>query len=150
MVAITRNRNETIAKSLVLMDNLANACMIPGRNEKRCNQVATISANAFLRMHSSSIRIEPGQACQLRLSRRPGIGLPSLTASTTADQFDAELAELRYAAETAPGPAAHLPSIWVSPQIEIACPEIVLPRGLHMKRIWSASWSGVTYSLIEV
>ena len=27
------------------------------------------------------------------------------------------------------------PSIWVSPQIEIACPEIVLPRGLHMNRI---------------
>jgi hypothetical protein len=27
------------------------------------------------------------------------------------------------------------PSIWVSPQIEIAWPEIVLPRGLHMNRI---------------
>src|ERR1700726_2392939 len=36
------------------------------------------------------------------------------------------------------------PSIWVSPQIEIACPEIVLPRGLHMNRIWSAICSGVT------
>jgi hypothetical protein len=36
------------------------------------------------------------------------------------------------------------PSICVSPQIEIACPEIVLPRGLHMNRIWSAICSGVT------
>ena len=27
------------------------------------------------------------------------------------------------------------PNICVSPQIEIACPEIVLPRGLHMNRI---------------
>jgi len=27
------------------------------------------------------------------------------------------------------------PSICVSPQTEIACPEIVLPRGLHMNRI---------------
>jgi hypothetical protein len=27
------------------------------------------------------------------------------------------------------------PSICVSPQIEIACPEIVRPRGLHMNRI---------------
>jgi hypothetical protein len=27
------------------------------------------------------------------------------------------------------------PSICVSPQIEIACPEIVLPRGLHINRI---------------
>jgi hypothetical protein len=36
------------------------------------------------------------------------------------------------------------PSICVSPQIEIACPEIVRPRGLHMNRIWSAICSGVT------
>jgi hypothetical protein len=36
------------------------------------------------------------------------------------------------------------PSIWVSPQIEIAWPEMVLPRGLHMNRIWSAICSGVT------
>ena len=39
---------------------------------------------------------------------------------------------------------AAYPSIWVSPQTEIACPEIVLPRGLHMNRIWSAICSGVT------
>jgi hypothetical protein len=39
---------------------------------------------------------------------------------------------------------APYPSICVSPQIEIACPEIVLPRGLHMNRIWSAICSGVT------
>jgi hypothetical protein len=36
------------------------------------------------------------------------------------------------------------PSICVSPQIEIACPEMALPRGLHMNRIWSAICCGVT------
>jgi len=36
------------------------------------------------------------------------------------------------------------PSIWVSPQIEIACPEMVRPRGLHINKIWSAICSGVT------
>src|SRR5579863_1491319 len=36
------------------------------------------------------------------------------------------------------------PSIWVSPQMEMAWPEIVRQRGLHIKRIWSASWSGFT------
>lgn len=40
--------------------------------------------------------------------------------------------------------AQNYPSIWVSPQIEIACPEMVLPRGLHMNTIWSASCCGVT------
>ena len=39
---------------------------------------------------------------------------------------------------------ARHPSICVSPSIDIACPEIVLPRGLHMNRIWSASCCGVT------
>ena len=42
------------------------------------------------------------------------------------------------------------PSICVSPSTAIACPEIVLPRGLQMNRIWSAICCGVTYSLIEV
>ena len=32
-------------------------------------------------------------------------------------------------------PGRCYPSICVSPQIEIACPEIVLPRGLHINRI---------------
>src|SRR3978361_1498719 len=41
-------------------------------------------------------------------------------------------------------PGHDYPSIWVSPQIEIAWPEIVFPRGLHMNRIWSASCCGVT------
>jgi hypothetical protein len=41
-------------------------------------------------------------------------------------------------------PGHDYPSICVSPQIEIAWPEIVLPRGLHMNRIWSASCCGVT------
>ena len=36
------------------------------------------------------------------------------------------------------------PSIWVSPQIEIAWPEMVRPRGEHMNTIWSAICCGVT------
>jgi hypothetical protein len=35
------------------------------------------------------------------------------------------------------------PGIWVSPQIEIACREMVLPRGLHRNRVCS----GVTVVL---
>ena len=40
-------------------------------------------------------------------------------------------------------------SIWRSPSMEIACPEMVRPRGEHRKTIWSASCCAVTYCLSE-
>ena len=43
--------------------------------------------------------------------------------------------ELQFGRGSSEHPPVVYPSICVSPQIEIACPEIVLPRGLHMNRI---------------
>jgi hypothetical protein len=40
--------------------------------------------------------------------------------------------------------------MFVSPHTESARPEIVAPRGLAAKSTRSASYSAVTYSLIEV
>lgn len=40
-------------------------------------------------------------------------------------------------------------SIWMSPQIDSAWPEMVRPRGEQMNRIWSASCCGVTMVFID-
>src|SRR5437588_5751105 len=59
-----------------------------------------------------------------------------------------EQARRKFALRSGEFPASH-GSIWVSPQIEIAWPEMVRPRGEHMNTIWSAICCGVTVVRIE-
>ena len=79
--------------------------------------------------------IQPGQVneARLRAATDSVAPAPAATASPSASQA-----------------AAGQLSIPVSPSTEIACPEIVRPRGDAIKTIWSASCSAVMYSLIDV